>query len=314
MPTAYLTDPSSLASARLRWTVVTCALALAFAAPAEAQLGGRLKKLGKDAVKEAAKGATKGTSADSAKGAGAATAAAGSSAAGSASADYAITGDRVQLVLAAIAPATEQARIAARAKEESAAYQAAMSKFERCLDGVMSSGATPSPAAAQQVGKVNAANDALQTRYNAAVSANDLRKQAYLHDSTQVGQQLMLVTLYGAKGKCGTPPYQPSSMIEMEIISQGSTVAADGLPNLVVVDPAKSAFTRYQFGMIRERIALYAMLKAGLIPTSALGKEGVFTDAELAALDAKSAELVKLAPLFKAGTLRWTNISDLSGW
>jgi hypothetical protein len=86
------------------------------------------------------------------------------------------------------------------------------------------------------------------------------------------------------------------------------------LPEAESAIPAatRATFTKYQFALLRERIALFALSSAD--PTAKVGKEGVFTDEERAALTARAAEIQKLTPYFKNGTLAWVGSGDLSKW
>ena len=55
-------------------------------------------------------------------------------------------------------------------------------------------------------------------------------------------------------------------------------------------------------------------IQAGAIPADKAGKDGVFTDAERGALNARNTDIAKLAPMFKDGTMRWTNWGDITSW
>ncbi|MBK9978066.1 MAG: hypothetical protein IPP20_09055 [Gemmatimonadetes bacterium] len=287
-------------------------IALSVASPAEAQIGSRLKKLGKDAMKDAAKAKVGGSAKDSSaagSGSGAATGGAGGS--NSAKVDIAVTSDRVTMVMAAIASVAERAKLLATANAERAVYEPKRDSAMACVQGATSNGAMPSQAGMQASRKMSARQDGLSRRYNAALAANDRLKAVFLEDSLQVATHELTATMFGVAGKCGARPYAPPSLLRA---MAGANESGDDFNTLVVTDPALSAMTRYQFGMVRERIALYAMSQAGLISAKAAGKEGVFTEEELAVLAARRDELVAMAPLFKGGTLTWSGSSDLRGW
>lgn len=287
-------------------------IALSVASPAEAQIGSRLKKLGKDAMKDAAKAKVGGSAKDSsaaASGPGAATGGAGGS--NSAKVDVAVTADRVTMVMSALASVAERAKLLATARAERIVYEPRRDSAMACVQGATSNGAMPSQAGMQASRKFSARQDGLSRRYNAALAANERLKAAFLEDSLQVTTHEMTATMFGVSAKCGARPYAPQSLL---LAMAGADESGDNFNTLVVTDPALSAMTRYQFGMVRERIALYAMSQAGLISAKAAGKEGVFTEEELAVLAARRDELVAMAPLFKGGTLTWSGSSDLRGW
>lgn len=299
--------------ARLRLAAQGAAavLALVLTAPsAHAQITNRLKKMAKDAAKNAVSG-----SKDSAttKAAAATGASGGSAASGAAKIDLSITADRVTMVLAALKPATEKAQVAAAARAERATYESKRDAVQACVQNSTNGGAIPSQANMTAAQKLMDRQEALSKRYNAALLGNDLRKRAYLQDSLQVATHAYTATMFGSMAKCGPRPYAPASLVELEVMQERSG-GDDGLRELTVEDPARSAMTRYQFGMVRERIALYAMGEAGLVPADKLGKEGLFTDDELAVLTSHRDELVKMAPLFKSNALTWSGTSDLRGW
>ena len=296
--------------ARLRLAAhgAAAVLALVLTAPsAHGQITNRLKKMAKDAAKNAVSG-----SKDSATTKAAATGASSGSS-GTAKIDLSITADRVTMVLAALKPATEKAQVAAAARAERATYESKRDAVQACVQNSTNGGAIPSQANMTAAQKLMDRQEALTKRYNAALLGNDLRKRAYLQDSLQVATHAYTATMFGSMAKCGPRPYAPASLVELEVMQERSG-GDDGLRELTVDDPARSAMTRYQFGMVRERIALYAMGEAGLVPADKLGKEGVFTDDELAVLTSHRDELVKMAPLFKSNALTWSGTSDLRGW
>jgi hypothetical protein len=70
--------------------------------------------------------------------------------------------------------------------------------------------------------------------------------------------------------------------------------------------------THYQYGVMRERIALWALQQAD--PTLKTGKEGVFTAEEQAALEKNAGDIKKLTPFFKDGSMRWSTWGDVTRW
>lgn len=288
-------------------------LVLAAASPAQAQIGSRLKKLGKDAVKDAAKGKLGGAKDSSAAAGGASDASGAAGGATSAKVDLTVTADRVTMVMAAMQPAAQKAKAVAAAKAEQGSYETKRDAAVACVQDATKGGAMPSNAGMTAAQKLSDRQSAMSERYSASLTGSDRRKTLYLEDSLQVLTHTLTATMFGVTGKCGARPYMPAAVIEVAAQTDPNN-QGDDFNTLTVSDPALSAMTRYQFGMVRERIALYAMAQAGLIAAKAAGKEGVFTEEELAVLTARRDELVAMAPLFKGGTLTWSGTSDLRGW
>ena len=286
---------------------VAALLALALPAPsAHAQITNRLKKMAKDAAKNAVSGGKDSASTKAA-------AATGANASSSAKIDLSITADRVTMVLASLKPATEKAQVIATAKSEKLAYETKRDAAQSCAEKATKGGAMPAQANMTAAQKMIDRQEALMKRYNDALLGKDLRKRAFLQDSLQVATYAYTATMFGTFAKCGPMPYAPASLLELQVL-QDAGGGDVGFRELTIEEPARSAMTRYQFGMVRERIALYAMGEAGLVPADKLGKEGVFTDEELAVLTSHRDELVKMAPLFKSNALTWSGTSDLRGW
>lgn len=288
-------------------------LVLAAASPAQAQIGSRLKKLGEDAVKDAAKGKLGGAKDSSAAAGGASDASGAAGGATSAKVDLTVTADRVTMVMAAMQPAAQKAKAVAAAKAEQGSYETKRDAAVACVQDATKGGAMPSNAGMTAAQKLSDRQSAMSERYSASLTGSDRRKTLYLEDSLQVLTHTLTATMFGVTGKCGARPYMPAAVIEVAAQTDPNN-QGDDFNTLTVSDPALSAMTRYQFGMVRERIALYAMAQAGLIAAKAAGKEGVFTEEELAVLTARRDELVAMAPLFKGGTLTWSGTSDLRGW
>lgn len=281
-------------------------------APAHAQLPGRLKKLGKEALENAAR--RQGAGRDSVAGATAAKEPPGATTAarGGSESDYTITDERVQVVLAALTPAVERARVAFAAQSERAAYRAATEKFTSCM-AAAGSGGTPSAADVEESARLTEHYGALSQRLGAARAARDERRAAYISDSITVAGQGSSAAMFGLTRKCGPFPYTPVVVIEDQLARDTGEVTEETTARLAVGEPAVSTMTRTQFGMVRERIALWTMQKGGA-PADALGRQGVFTEDELAALERRGGELMALAPLFKGSHLQWARTSDLRGW
>ncbi|MBK6485935.1 MAG: hypothetical protein IPF98_03495 [Gemmatimonadetes bacterium] len=294
------------------WVLLLGVIVLATAMPLEAQVSGRLKRLGKDALKNAAKDKVDGKDSSATSASGATTPAKAN--ASVAAVDFTITEERVSAVLVALGPAAERARSRMAANAERAPFEARREKFEACLKQNVDVEAIPSAANMTAAEKIGARNEALSKRVNKALADQDARAYTYAEDSARVGIQLGMATVYGATRTCGTPPYTPPALLEAAIAERTASTSGTSATDLQVADPALSLMTQTQFGMLRERIALFAMLKGGLVPDNKLGKEGVFTDAEVVVLEVHGAELIKLAPLFQGKALQWSGTADLRGW
>lgn len=283
------------------WRVLALVAAVSLlAAPrgASAQLG-KLKKMGADAIKDAAKEKLgMDQKAPAAKAAGMPV----------------IDDDRIALVIASLAPQVKAAQIRADAAAASAAYEAKEKAADACTEQATEN---VTPTAITAASQRNAAkilvlqeqSNAVQTRLNAAMEANDLRKVAYLQDSaTVLTERLALLSL----GATCTREFAPPAVVEARVLDQQRRSDDDGGR----FDPGvatRGALTRTEYGVLRERIALWTLMQANPALKDT-GKEGVFTADEQAALAKRSTDLGKLAPLFKSNAMIWKTWSDLRDW
>ena len=79
---------------------------------------------------------------------------------------------------------------------------------------------------------------------------------------------------------------------------------------LVVAPDARAGMTTGQWGRVRERMALWLLIKSGDVPATA----EKFTEAEESVMSARATELKKFAPLFKSGSMQWVHWSDVKSW
>ncbi|WP_396223642.1 hypothetical protein [Gemmatimonas sp.] len=296
---------------RLRWITVVLLGAAALgplSTPASAQLG-RLKKMGADAIKDAAK--TK---------AGLAEPSANSSAK---KANTTITPERLDLVLTSLQPLVATAELTLAAVTPRAAYEAKRKAAEECVSAAQKS---VSPAAMMSMDEKSIARlegmqkqgEAMEKRVQAAMARKDAKAVIALRDSIQVLSATTQVIAMG--GRCAYP-HQPPELIALEASIRGQAYV-DGSEqpwlngqNAKPLEPtpeARKAMTREEFGLLRERMALWAMAQSD--PELKKALEGKFTAEEIAALTAKSAELGRLGPLFKGGALGWVAWGDVSEW
>lgn len=295
------TPALGVTGARAPWRVLALVAAVSLlAAPraASAQLG-RLKKMGADAIKDAAKDKLgMDQKAPAAKAAGMPT----------------LDDGRIALVIASLAPQVKAAQIRADAAAAAAAYEAKEKAAAACTERATEN---VTPTAIAEAAKRNTAqiealqkqSNAVQMRLNAAMQANDLRKQAYLQDSaTVLNERLALLSL----GATCTKEFAPPAVVEGWIFERQERRDDDG-GRFDPGEATRGALTRTEYGILRERIALWTLMQANPA-LNGVGKEGVFSAEEQAALAKRSADLGKLAPLFKSSAMIWKTWSDLRDW
>ncbi len=289
-------------AAAWRHAAVAVLLSAVMAAPASAQLG-KLKKIAGDAVKDAAKDAA-GVKPDP-------KASAGSTAA---RVDYAITDERASAILAVLAPLAADARREADARAANAAYSKKAQAFSDCVQK-SATGATPDMAAMQspKFEALTARMSRYADRVSALATSSQYRTYIAYADSSAVSQ-MEYAALLMTGVKCGTPVYKPAAILDAEAAlmaaaRSGVAPKASG-DELTVPASQRAGMTTGQFGRIREAMAIWLLQKSGDLPADAYK----FTEAEVAVLTAKEAQLAALAPLFKAGTMRWATWGDITSW
>lgn len=291
----------------LQRTLVAAALAvgalLLVPATAHAQFG-KLKKLGSEIGKEVARDAA---GLPPEKKDGGSTASARSS---RSSADYAITAERVDIVITALAPLVELAKKEAAAKEVSASFTKRRAAWEKCITDAGKGMTTYSPEYMEKIGELTMKTSDMLQRHVAAVQAKRHRQAAFLEDSMTVFGNMQMAMMSGAK--CGAPVYKPAAMIEADVARKtgdsSGEVTESGRTQHSIPESARKGLAYHQFGVLRERIALYALGETGT------HRLNTFTPEEQAALDARGAELKALAPFFRDGVLQWSNPGDLKSW
>jgi hypothetical protein len=299
------------------------ALLLAVSTPAHAQLG-KLKKMGADAIKDAAKGklGNKDTTSTSKPGAAgsAAAAASGNAKAPTRAPNYTITAERIELVMTSLRPLVADAEKQLVLRRTSADYKAKREAALACFNKA-SSNVNPmalmnqSEAQQKRAAAMQAQAEAVNKRLNASRDKSNSRAKLALQDTADVMQMNMAAVSIGSS--C-TMPYAPLALIDAQASANANANAsndADGSDESGTLDPtpeAKQALTRAEFGMLRERIALWLMAQTN--PSLQKGSEGKFTAEENAAMSAKAAELTGLAPLFSSSALRWSTWGDVKAW
>ncbi len=283
------------------------------ATPASAQLG-KLKKLGADLAKDAAKEKLEGKKDTPAKTAESATSSGGASR----NTELVLNEDRVALVVASLQPMLADATARRELRTITAQHEEKSKASRACLEAAQVK-ANANPMAISQNAQKNEAQiekmskevERLSEKMSAAIERNDVRSRVYATDSLTTMQVRMTMVMMGSN--CPVY-YTPSVILDQQIKSQSRTVVSEDMDEGTFDPPAaaKENLSRYQFGLLRERIAIWALKQED--PTLKAGKPGIFTPEEEAALQANAADIKKLTPLFKDGSLRWATWGDLSQW
>jgi hypothetical protein len=287
--------------------------ALAFpptARPADAQLG-KLVKAAKDKAADKVKEAVAGTPAETAPAKKAAI-----------PEDRTITAERLSAVLTALEPLVARAErrtaflrlrrdftvrdsvaqaCIGRAMEAVAANPMAMASRER----------TPAQERSEKeiASQMDRQSKVLE---EPGLTERDPLRHAFVADSFRVAQSRLVVVTYGLS--CDVP-YQPAELIAQEVAERQRARTDKAEAKLNVAENARGGMSSTLFAAIRERAALYALLQAGDTKAAqGSGSMSTFTDAERAVLAAREADLKRLAPYFRNGTLHWATGEDLSTW
>jgi hypothetical protein len=287
--------------------VLPVALSLT-ASPAEAQFG-KLKKIGGEIAKEAGREAAglppKKTES-----------AAASASTSSPKADYSITPERVDLMLAALAPLAENARKESAAKEVEVSFRAKRDKWEKCVSDAAKTATKMSDAYLNGAGDITGKQAAAMGRLATAMQApNRKREVAFLQDTVGVMSIELSILMTGAK--CGPSVYTPAALIDAQLVRDAGGVgevdeSGRRVGAFEVPERARKELTARQFGLIRERMAVYAIALAK--GDGSEGSLGGFNDAERGALGARASDLKALAPFFRDGSLRWATWGDVKSW
>ena len=289
------------------------AMAVLLAAPvsnAQAQFG-KLKKIGADAIRDKAKEKLGGKETPEAAKSGAVTEGRKSAAADSKPVNMTLNASQLDLMLAALTPMATDAEKATLARRLLAEHTTKIKAAEKCMEvgqaAFMSGRASPNPTAAAKA-RARQLDKDVDRLSVVVLAATDSRASAFAQDSMTTMQMQSAVLEMGLACTFDfTPPVAMESQVETYGLSGDLPQSQSSVPA-----EAQRTFTKHQFALLRERIALFALLSAD--PSLKVGKEGVFTDEERAALTARMAELQKLQPYFKNGTLAWTGSGDLSKW
>jgi len=282
--------------------VAVCMLGVS-ASPAHAQLG-RLKKAAEEAARKKA-GLDKAQDAkkdvDQAR------------------EDATISVERIDAIVAALQPMVAAAERRAAAAAVEADYERDQKQATACLEAFGNAGVMPTAATAEKYAKVNADIQTMNDRAEKAMQAGKYRTAIATGDSAMVLQMESAGVIMNAK--CKPYPHKPTAMVNLEAqnledASSGKVANSEssGSELLEVPSNSRGGMSTRLFGRTRERIALYGLLAARAITTNQAGAEGVFTDAERAALDSRKDIIAKMTPVFRSNGLRWKSWEDLKSW
>lgn len=274
--------------------VAAALLATLPAQRADAQLG-RLKKAAEQAAKDAV-----GKKAEPVTG----------TAAKSSDNSTEITAARLDAIITALHTRVAVAQQISRGKALEAEFTPKRKAFEECVrkagERMASMGTPPSAEGLQKMGEYNVKTTAYMQRYAAIIQDRSRQREVlFLQDSATALAMLGQAAMTGTN--CGPAPYAPAAVIDYHVAMQ--TVNADD-GQWTVPEANRGSMETWQFGRIRERVALWALIQAGAAKPS----EGKFSEAEHATMQQKSKELAVLAPFFKDGAMTWVTWSDLKGW
>jgi hypothetical protein len=264
--------------ARQTMAALGVALALAAAAPAEAQFGGLGRRIG-EKVAEKAAGKAVDKAADRA-GIG------GGGESGGASAGASYTPEKVDQFIAIVTPAVEQARRVTAWQEASKAFEAKKKARQECINRMGQTITTPPVSVDEELNRFTERQQQLMARMNSGTPA----ERAVVIDSLEIVGEAMTLAMYPQLKQCGERPAFPGlepERVNTEAIGQRAREAG---------------FSQYAFGMMRERIAAWVLTGS---------TEGLSPDA-VATLQAREAPLKGLAPYFTA--VSWTSWGDLGDW
>lgn len=316
---------SRMRSRMTRWSCagVVVAMSLSMATPASAQLG-RLRKIAGDAVKDVAKEAAGGKKPETPTPPGSK----------EPRVDYAITEARLTTILGVLQPYLASARLEMeeRASEKTAVVAAEAVSARRkavndCLEKATKGGDVMPDLLWSQTPKGTAFSKRLTSvsqRMGAAQAAGKFREFVYLSDTSVVMQTQYMEFMFPNTASCGATPYTPAAVLnkratdfertaKMAASGANSGLQASNIRGDDAFDiPAdkRGGMTAGQFGRIREAIAIWQLQQTGDLPPAAYK----FTDAEVAALSAKAAELKAFGPVWKTNTLQWASWNDIKSW
>ena len=235
--------------------------------------------------------------------------------AASGSENFVITADRLTAVMTQMEVGMERAAKAAAAKAVTAEYNAKHKAFETCVQTQMKTMQmqAPSTAGLQKAAAMNKQTSSMAQRVQSAQQGKRNREYIALTDSMSIGSVRSALVMYALETKC-PPAYMPPALVDDAAAKMDRMSQSDNGSREAAITPAQRAgMTTQQFGMVRERAALWALQQTNNAPADN-NKYGVFTKDEQAVLEAQSARLKKWAPIFKESPSTWATWGDIKGW
>lgn len=268
---------------------------------ATAQLG-RLKKAAADAAKEAA-----GVKEPEAKN-------------NNSGSNFVITSDRLAAVIAVMTPMMTDAEREQASRAVAADYSKKRKAYDSCIETqtkAMPNGGMPSPDGLQRSAKISQVSVEQMQRSLAAQQNKRHREFLALQDSMVATGTAASLAMFNLDSKCGAYPYKPAAMLDLDaskMARAGSGEVGENGKEKSLIPPANRAgMTTYQWGMIRERAALWALQQTNNAPVGN-NKYGIFTAEEQGVLEAQGATLKKWAPFFKDQPSLWATWADITAW
>lgn len=221
-----------------------------------------------------------------------------------------ITAARLDAIITALNARVAIAQQISKGKALEAEFTPKRKAFEDCVrkagERMASTGTPPSAEGMQKMGDYNMKATAYMQRYAAIIQDKSRQREVlFLQDSGTAYAMLGQAAMTGTN--CGPALFAPAAVIDYHVAMQ--TVNADD-GQWMVPEPNRGGMETWQFGRIRERVALWALIQAGAAKPS----EGKFSESENATMQQKAKELAVLAPFFKDGAMTWVTWSDLKGW
>lgn len=284
---------------------VVAALALlsgGMVTPADAQLG-KLKKIGADAIKDAAK--EKAGVKEPEKAAGSR----------DARVDYAISEERLTAVVSFLTPQVAEAEKRAELRTVMRDYDTKQKAATECFTNATKGDVMPDIEAATspRAEALTKKSSAYQTKQIEASKAKNYRGMVAFMDSSTV-TQMQLASITFSATKCPPMPFKPVALIDAEASAMERGAAGKGVEESsgagTVPASLRVGMTTGQFGRIRERVAIWVLMRRGDLPPDT----EKFTDDEVAFLTAHADALMRLGAVFKTGALRWATWEDITTW
>lgn len=276
------------------------AAALLSPVTASAQLG-RLKKAAADAAKEKAGVKTE----------------APTSSSSSNSANFVITADRLSAVIAVMETGMAKAEKEAAARAVETDYKAKKKTYDACVETQLQAvtGKPPAMDGIQKSAALSTRSADLGQKMVKAQQSGDYRGYIAMSDTVANLSVRSALVMYGADAKCGAPVYMPPALViaSADKMAQPNGNANANSGGVVVAPEQRAGMTTQQFGMVRERMALWVLQQTNNAPVGN-NKYGVFTSDEQAVLDAQGAKIKKWAPVFKDQPNTWAGWGDLKSW